>query len=139
MKEFVLLITGIVLALFGIAVRHYGTAWLKTRAGKGVLFGLFVAPLIALLLGLVSGCAHSNRVEVFAGIEQTKSRSPQCEPGGASDRLTSNLGVQWTGIVSEDRRTEMAVGYRHHSCAITPDAESYDAIFIETTRVLKTW
>lgn len=133
MLEFTLIIF---VAVSALAVRAFyvnGWAWRTTRAGRGVLFGLLVAPLAALLIGSLGGCA---RVDVFAGLESTKNLSPQCETGGASDRITSNLGVEGCNIISSDGRTELCGVYRHHSCAISPDRESYDGVgFLVKRRV----
>lgn len=125
MIEFALLIFVTVSALAARAFYVNGWAWRKTRAGRGVLFGLIVAPLAALLIGALGGCTS---VDVFAGLEHTKNLSPQCENGGASDRITSNLGVEGCRTVSEDGRTQLCGVYRHHSCAISPDRESYDGV-----------
>ena len=125
MMEFALAIFITVLTLAGLAFAHHGWAWRKTKAGRGVLFGLVVAPLAALLIGSVGGC---TRVDVFAGLESTKNLSPQCENGGASDRITSNLGIEGCRIVSADGKSELCGAYRHHSCAISPDRESYDGV-----------
>lgn len=125
MIEFALIILVIVSALAARAFYVNGWAWRTTKAGRGVLWGLVVAPLAAFLIGMIGGC---TRVDVFAGLESTKNLSPQCETGGASDRITSNLGVEGCRTVSEDGRTELCGVYRHHSCAISSDRESYDGI-----------
>lgn len=133
MIEFALII---LVAVFALAARAFyvnGWAWRTTKAGRGVLWGLVIAPLAALLIGSLGGC---TRVDVFAGLEATKNLSPQCDPGGASDRVTSNLGVEGCRTVSEDGRTELCGVYRHHSCAISPDHESYDGVgFLVKRRV----
>jgi hypothetical protein len=132
MIEFALIIFITVSALAALSFAHYGWAWRKTKAGRGVLFGLIVAPLTAILIGMI-GCTH---VDVFAGLEHTKNLSPQCDTGGASDRITSNLGVEGCRTISEDGRTELCGVYRHHSCAISPDRESYDGVgFLVKRRV----
>ncbi len=118
----------ILVAVSALAIRAFyvnGWAWRRTKEGRGVLFGLFVAPLAALLIGSLGGC---TRVDVFAGLEATRNLSPQCEAGGASDRVTSNLGVEGCRTVSEDGKTDVCGVYRHHSCAISPDRESYDGV-----------
>lgn len=133
MLEFALVIFVAVSALAARAFYVNGWTWRKTRAGRGVLFGLIVAPLAALLIGSIGGC---TRVDVFAGLESTKNISPQCETGGASDRITSNLGVEGCRAVSGDGRTELCGVYRHHSCAISQDRESYDGVgFLVKRRV----
>jgi hypothetical protein len=125
----------IFIAVLLLAIRAFyvnGWAWRKTKAGRGVLFGLLVAPVTAILISMI-GCA---RVDVFAGLESTKNLSPQCDTGGASDRITSNLGVEGCRTVSDDGRTELCGVYRHHSCAISPDRESYDGVgFLVKRRV----
>lgn len=133
MMEFAIIIFVAVSALAGRAFYVNGWAWRTTKAGRGVLWGLVVAPLLALLIGMIGGC---TRVDVFAGLESTKTLSPQCDAGGASDRITSNLGVEGCRKVSEDGRTELCGVYRHHSCAISPDRESYDGVgFLVKRRV----
>lgn len=132
MIEFALVIFVAVAALAARAFYVNGWAWRKTKAGRGVLFGLIVAPVTAILIGMI-GC---TRVDVFAGLESTKNQSPQCDSGGASDRIASNLGVEACRTVSADRRTELCGVYRHHSCAISPDRESYDGVgFLVKRRV----
>ncbi len=133
MIKFAIIIFIVVSFLSLKALSHYGWAWRKTKAGRGVLFGLIVAPLAALLIGSLGGC---TRVDVFAGLESTKNLSPQCENGGASDRITSNLGIEGCRIVSADGKSELCGAYRHHSCAISPDRESYDGVgFLVKRRV----
>lgn len=131
MKEFAFIIAGIVLMLAALTTRHHGWSWWKTQEGKRVAFGLFLAPLVALLIGVIGGCTH---VDVFAGLERTKNLSPMCDPGGADDRITSNHGVEACRVVSEDGRTRLCGVYRHHSCAISQDRESYDAFGLSVTR-----
>jgi len=138
-KEFAAVIALFVLGLLIRAVYINGWGWLKTREGKGVLFGLIGAPLVALLIGALGGCAGPQKIQVFAGLEATKGQSPMCEAGGASDRLTSNLGVKHLITISKDGRTRIENTLRHHSCAITEDREGYDAFGMTVTRDLYTW
>lgn len=139
MLEFGFYVFLVVLVLLGFSVKHYGFAWLKTREGRGVQFGLFLAPLVSVLIVLalnflVSGCSSNRYIEVFAGVEQTKKLSPMCESGGANDRLTSNLGFAVCDTVSKDSSTLLCASYRHHSCAITPDDQQYDAFGVQAVR-----
>lgn len=133
MKEFVIVIAVAVFILACIAFHHYGWGWRKTKSGRRVLFGLIVAPLLAALVGLIGGCA---RVDVFAGLESTKNLSPQCEDIGASNRITSNLGIEGCRGLSSDGRTEICGVYRHHSCAISIDRETYDAVGFQVKRTI---
>jgi hypothetical protein len=140
MFEFAGLIFAAVLFLFVILVRKQGWASLKTRDGKFTLFGLFFAPAaavtVAFLLSLLGGCANFKDpyVEVYAGLEGTHNVSPQCMRGGANDQITSNLGAQVCSSISKDKDTIVCGVYRHHSCAISPDSKSYDAIGVSVSR-----
>lgn len=124
----------IFLFVAGLGVRatvHHGFKWWKTKGGKRVAFGLILGPAAVWLLGSLGGCSS---VEVYAGLERTKSISPQCDQGGADDQLTSNLGLRGCRVLSSDGRTTLCGVYRHHSCAISQDRESYDAFGATVTR-----
>lgn len=68
-----------------------------------------------------------TRGYVFLGLDYTKKISPMCDAGFYNDRLTSNMGA---GVVlwQVTPRASLHLVYTHHSCAINPDAKSYDAI-----------
>ena len=139
MIEFGFYILLVVLVLLVLSIKHYGLPWLKTRQGKGVQYGLFLAPLTAIALVMIisfvlGGCTSNRYVEVYAGVEQTKKLSPMCETGGANDRLTSNLGVKLCDSASRDKNTLLCLTYRHHSCAITEDDQQYDAFGVTAVR-----
>lgn len=141
MMEYALVIFGFVAGLFIYSIKFYGKSWAKTREGKGVLFGLIAAPLAAIciliaLTFVLTGCSSFKNpyVDVYAGLERTKNLSPQCEIGGADDKLTSNLGVGVCSEISSDRDTHICGVYRHHSCAITNDDRSYDAFGLTVHR-----
>lgn len=133
MIEFAALVLVIVVILLVISYKHYG----MTKPFKNIASGLLLAPALAMIVvfvvGLLTGCATVDRIEVFAGIEKTKKLSPQCEAGGASDTITSNLGVSACKGVGGD--TDLCVSYRHHSCAISEDREQYDAFGFEARKV----
>ena len=131
MIEFACTILVVVTVLALLSTRHHGVKWWLTDAGKRVAFGLFLAPLVALIIGSLGGC---TRVDVFAGIEATKNLSPMCEPGGVNDNLTSNLGIEGCHTISADSRTELCAVYRHHSCAISQDEQSYDGVGLTVKR-----
>lgn len=123
MWEFAFYILLFVLVLVIATTHHEGLKWWVTKKGKRVAFGLFLAPTAAILIGMIGGC---TTVDVYAGLERTKNLSPMCDPGGADDKLTSNIGVVGCRVVSDDGRTRLCGLYRHHSCAISQDSKSYD-------------
>lgn len=145
MKMFAFLIFIVVLALLVKAILDDGWAYLKSRNGKRMLVGLIGAPMVVLVLGLMGGCASLGyypgpaKLQAFAGIERTKDISPMCDSGVSDDKLTSNLGVRYTQIVSADGRTSVEAAFRHHSCAIGQDREGYDATGITVARDIYTW
>ena len=130
---FATIILFIVVILLTVSYRHNGF----NKAFKDQAFGIILAPIaalaIAFVFGFLTGCSTVDRIEVFAGIEQTKKLSPQCDEGGASDRITSNLGVSICKDFGEN--TFACALYRHHSCAISNDREQYDAVGIEARKV----
>lgn len=127
--SFIFILLAAVLALAAWATVHYGFTWWTSKDGKRVAYGLILAPVIAGAIALLGGCTSA---EVFAGLEATKNLSPQCEAGGASDQVTSNLGLRGCRVLNDG--TELCSVYRHHSCAISPDRESYDAIGFEVSK-----
>lgn len=139
MWQFAAIVFVVVLVLFIRLFWVKNFDWFGTHESKRILFGLVAAPLVALLLAFIGGCASKNTVSVFAGIENTHQLSPMCDRGGASDRATSNLGLEYAGELTQDGRTKLLIGYRHHSCAISDDAESYDAWYLGGSRELWVW
>lgn len=121
-------------------------AFLKTKDGKGVAKGVILAPLIivavALLMFLAPSKSHAeakpldlsipgtffNDASVFMGIDRTKRISPQCHSGGHDDRSTSNMGFRVNVWQSPSKNVRFNLMYTHHSCALNPDRNSYDAI-----------
>lgn len=135
MIEFTAVVLIIVVILAVISYRHYG----MSKPFKNIAYGLLIAPLAALavafILGNLISCSTVDRVEVFAGIERTKKLSPQCKSGGASDKITSNLGVSACKEIGGG--TDICASYRHHSCAISEDREQYDAFGFEARKVFQ--
>lgn len=68
--------------------------------------------------------------EVFLGIDQTNGQSPQCKDGDVNDRLTSNGGFRVNIWQYRDRYGQLELNGKgtHHSCALNPDRNGYDAI-----------
>lgn len=117
--------------------------YFKTKDGQGVAKGVILAPLVilvlALLIWLLPGNANAqtlpgtwfNDASVFMGIERTKKISPQCHAGGYDERSTSNMGVRANLWQSDSGNVRLNGKYTHHSCAINPDRNSYDALGVE--------
>ncbi len=68
--------------------------------------------------------------ELYIGLDQTKSKSPQCNGGGYSDRITSHGGVT-QNIWTKSNRFEFNAKYTHHSCAMNSDRNVYDGVGLE--------
>lgn len=145
------IVIGFVLAVcFGLLVWKVGLKnlpfYLKTKDGKGVAKGFILAPIIIIVIGLLMfmlpGHARAeakpldltipgtffNDASVFMGIDRTKKISPQCHAGGYDDRSTSNMGFRVNVWQSPSKNVRFNLMYTHHSCALNPDRNSYDAI-----------
>lgn len=111
--------------------------YFSTDDGKGVLKGVLLAVLFGALLSVSSLAFSKERgyilpeASVFLGLDRTFDPSPQCEPGGIDDKLTSNLGLRVTAYETYDRKFLVNGKYTHHSCAFGVDDRSYDAVGIE--------
>lgn len=121
-------------------------SYLKTKDGKGVAKGFILAPIIIIAVGLVMflipGKSQAsepplnlsipgtwfNDASVFMGIDRTRKQSPQCQSGGFDDRSTSNMGFKANVWQSPSKNVRFNLMYTHHSCALNPDRNSYDAI-----------
>ncbi len=140
----------LLVSFLGLAItRAYKTplkayTYFKTREGKGVLFGILMA-----IISIV-GTAFSDEVfsaphsgpfdnlkyfqygEVYGGLDQTfKSPSPQCQSRGSDPKTTSNLGFRVNLLQSYDNKVSLDTKYTHHSCAFSPDRNTYDALGLE--------
>ena len=90
---------------------------------KSIAVGIVVCLLIVGIVGLLGGCSGAS---MYAGLDQTFKQSPQCVAGGSDDRITSNIGFKGWHEVTED--VVVYSKYTHHSCAFSPDRNSYDAV-----------
>jgi len=105
--------------------------YFSTKTGKGILKGIVLAIAFACVMALVGcGGTYFNDGYVYAGIDQTKKQSPQCE-NGVDDKATSNIGIRANVYQSQDKDFKANAKYTHHSCAFSPDAEQYDALGVE--------
>lgn len=149
-----LIVIGLVFAVcFGLLFWKVGLknlpAYLKTRDGQGVAKGFILAPIIIIVIGLLMfllpGKASAenkpldltipgtffNDASVFMGIDRTRKQSPQCHAGGYDDRSTSNMGFRVNVWQSPSKNVRVNAQYTHHSCAINPDRNSYDALGVQ--------
>lgn len=137
---FIGLMLAIVLAY--MTWKLWGKNWIeyfKTKDGLGILKGIILAPtvilIIALFLWLLPSSAKAgtwlNDASVFAGLDYTRVRSPQCEANTVDERGTSNLGAKLNIWESNSRNVRVNSKYTHHSCALGSDERQYDAVGVE--------
>lgn len=113
--------------------------YFRSRDGQGVAKGIVLAIGVSLAFLFVPRCAAGEwltDVDLYFGLDHTNKPSPQCEDRGPDNRLTSNLGLRGTLYRVSDRTAWVGLQYTHHSCALSPDRESYDAIGITYTKRL---
>ena len=112
-----------------------GLGFFKGREGRRALTS---ALLFVVILGgavFLFGCQSAKAEDkgewfeygkIYMGLDYTRNISPQCEDSGPSNRLTSNGGFE-AGFYSFGDFGSY-VKYTHHSCAVSPDDKSYDAL-----------
>ena len=124
-----LLLTIVTVYAFWGKDKSYIKGYFKSDDGKGILKGIVLAVAAVSLLAILSGCSgtYLNHASVYAGLDNTKKISPQCEADGLDDRLTSNLGARINLYESEDGKFSNDFQYTHHSCAFNVDEAGYDA------------
>ena len=147
---FILTILAVVVISLGyIAHRLGGAEHLVShlRTNPKIALGIVAFTVLGLLSAVVfaspsqasspSGVVSTSKADgvdwfafgkVYLGLDNTFSHSPQCEPGGASDRLTSNGGFIVNVVQSKDQRFEFNSKYTHHSCAFNGDRNGYNAL-----------
>ena len=110
-------------------------AYFKTEGGQGALKGIIIFTLVGVIVALSSLVKADDNwfefSEVFIGIDNTVTTSPQCDNDGPNDHLTSNGGFRQNVYISDDEQFFSNLKYTHHSCAINPDQRGYDAIGLE--------
>ncbi len=149
---FIILLLAILLSY--MAWKLKGLSWkeyFSTKDGLGILKGIVLAPVAIIILAIIlyfilpSAQADDgfdpikpfkygtwfNDASVFAGLDYTKKRSPQCDANIIDDRGTSNLGVRLNIWQSASKDIRLNSKYTHHSCALGSDDRQYDAIGVE--------
>lgn len=142
---FCVAVGAVVLILLAIVANHVAITktggwsrfvnYLKdTGAAIGVRAVLGAALLIVVVaFFLLPGKAEAAEPAYFSegwlrlGVDHSfKEQSIQCIEGGANDRITSNIMLGTSAI--KYGRTDVALYYRHNSCAVSRDRNSYDAL-----------
>lgn len=113
----------------------------KTKDGRGVVAGILifvVLPLLVVALTLIwpsKAKAEDGEwfayAEIFVGLDYVKGNSPQCEPRGPNSNATSNGGARLNVYLTADEKFSFNSKYTHHSCAFSPDSETYDGFGVE--------
>lgn len=113
-------------------------AYFSDRTGLGILKGVALALAVILLSFLASWAfaddkegSYLNYVSIYAGLDYTKNESPLCEPVGVDSHTTSNMGFRANLYESYGKQFSVNSKYTHHSCAFSPDENSYDAVGVE--------
>lgn len=99
--------TGIIAAVLGVAFMVF-------------VFGMFISE--------AKSAEWFDRGSVFVGIDYHNNGSVFCQntSTGVSDKYNSNMGA--TVGIYKDGAHSWSGNYTHHSCAINPDVNTYDAI-----------
>lgn len=139
---FILLVLGTILIYLYINLGPF-KRWKKyfsTKDGKGILYGIVVAPAAIFIIGLIlylfpfnsaRGGSFFNESGVFLGLDWTKRQSPMCEANSTDEKGTSNLGAFANVWRSDSNAVEFNLKYTHHSCALGSDDKNYDAAGVE--------
>lgn len=140
---FIMAILAVALISIGLVFKQprHARKFFRSEDGKGVWGGIvkFVAaPLIIVLVVLYFWPAKAaaegvwfKYAEIFVGLDYVKDNSPMCEKRGPNYRATSNGGAKINVFESADGKFSFNTKYTHHSCAFSPDSETYDAIGVE--------
>jgi len=110
-------------------------AYFTTGEGKGAAASalLAIAVIAGIVLAMYSVSSHAEKnkwfqyTDVYFGVDYTKKQSPQCDSGGADDRLTSNIGIRQHVVELADD-VDLLASYTHHSCVIGKDRNGYDGV-----------
>lgn len=122
------LITAAIFIVLGAVASRFA----KAKARRDIKLFAGVGAALMLFFGIAQNVKADDGSVVYVGAEfgvdwphDGDTASPQCEPGGR-DGLTSDgrlfAGIEFTGpfYIEID-------GWRHKSCALVDDAQTYDA------------
>ena len=119
------------------SVTKFKENWIKSEGTKTPIWrAVLVILSVPILMAAVLYAANVEASEykwfdeatVYVGLDYTYNASPLCQDYGVNDHLTSNMGFTQS-IVKKDRMN-VSAKYTHHSCAVSADKNSYDAIGI---------
>ena len=137
---FISVMAVILLILFGIIIKKAGSLKDYIRkvenktplqAALGIMGAMLFAAFIVFMLGQVIKAVKAeegkwfDRGSVFIGIDYHNNGSVFCRSNGISDELNSNLGMNIEVYRYGDH--SFSGNYTHHSCALNPDVNTYDA------------
>lgn len=142
MSDTLLFVLLFLLILLGYSVwvlrKENWVEYFTTDAGKKILRGVVLAPIILLIIALsfkfvpqARAGTWVNDASIFAGLDVTAKESPQCERNRVDNRGTSNLGVKLNIWESDSGNVRINSKYTHHSCALGPDDRQYDGVGVE--------
>ncbi len=150
METFIFYTSILLLLACGLTLYVYGSSkkakefW-ATSKGKNVRAGIVMFVGLGVALAFLTMPSKSEAVEleyfqygeVFLGVDNTFTSSPQCKKDQHNERLTSNGGFRFNVLRTTNKKVEVNAKYQHHSCAFNQDDLKYDALGIEI--VWKLW
>ena len=134
---FISVMVVILLILFGIVVKRAGSLKDYIRkvenktplqAALGIMGAMLFAAFIVFMIGQVVKAEESKWFDtgsVFIGIDYHNNGSIFCQDIGVSNEMNSNLGMN-IEVYSYGNHS-ISGNYTHHSCALNPDVNTYDA------------
>jgi hypothetical protein len=131
----------ILLGLFVFIMSRVGFSYLALRnyikkvenktvlqAVGGIMAAMIAAAFFVFMIGQVVAEEGKwlNSGSVFIGIDYNNKGSVFCQDNGVSNEMNSNLGANIEVYTYGDHT--LSGNYTHHSCAINPDVNTYDAL-----------
>ena len=104
---------------------------IENKTVMQAVIGIISAMLVAAFFVFMIGQAVAEESEwlyggsVFVGIDYNIDGSVFCQDAGVNNELNSNLGAN-IGVYRYGDHS-ISGNYTHHSCAINPDVNTYDA------------
>jgi len=134
MMQFAITVIVLLTLWAALRLRHISIAdYFGSTEGKRILRGIAVAVVFILGMAFLGGCTgnYITGASVYSGLDYPRGTSPQCKKNGADDKSTSNFGAKVFLFESNDSKWKTNLKYTHHSCAFSPDRNTYDALGVE--------